>query len=161
MVIKSGKITVPASAPGVVPSYTITDVAITVDGKIVLTTAEKEEGDTRGQMDFYGEISAGQAVIKGEDEQLKEDTDLYYILDTDGTGSIGGSESDPVVGAVTGIVKADGAGAISAAAAGTDYLAPDATADGTYPVYNDGSTSGQLTSITITNGLITAVTTIP
>jgi len=33
------------------------------------------------------------------------------------------TETDPVVGAVTGLVKADGAGNISAAVAGTDYLA--------------------------------------
>ena len=31
-------------------------------------------------------------------------------------------ETDPIVGAVTGLVKADGAGNISAATAGTDYL---------------------------------------
>jgi len=37
-------------------------------------------------------------------------------------------------------------------------LKPDATADGTYPVMNDGVTSGQLTGITIKNGLITGVT---
>jgi len=34
------------------------------------------------------------------------------------------TETDPVVGAITGIVKADGAGTISAASAGTDYQAP-------------------------------------
>ena len=34
------------------------------------------------------------------------------------------TETDPVVGAVNGIVKADGAGNISAATAGTDYLTP-------------------------------------
>ena len=33
----------------------------------------------------------------------------------------GGAETDPIVGAVNGIVKADGAGNISAAVAGTDY----------------------------------------
>jgi len=44
---------------------------------------------------------------------------------------------------------------------GTGALAPDATADGTYPVYNDGSTPGQLSSITVSNGLITAVTVLP
>ena len=180
------------------------------------------------------------------------------------------AESDPIVGAVTGLVKADGAGHISAAIAGTDYIAPagliatgfgDArfngtyiitgtwntrplftnengmvifwaewtpawcmdttahsnpaseyydptsgwlpgtgfqwnngggginppgqlangsafataaqgakadsalqpvtTADGTYPIANDGVTSGQLTSLTISNGLITAVTVVP
>lgn len=40
-----------------------------------------------------------------------------------GSGS-GGIESDPVTGAVNGIVKADGAGAISRANAGVDYQSP-------------------------------------
>ena len=35
------------------------------------------------------------------------------------------TETDPVVGAITGIVKSDGAGNISAAVAGTDYLASE------------------------------------
>ena len=39
------------------------------------------------------------------------------------------TETDPVVGAITGIVKADGAGNISAAVAGTDYLASVAFSD--------------------------------
>jgi len=38
------------------------------------------------------------------------------------------AETDPIVGAVTGIVKANGAGVISAATPGTDYLTP--TGDG-------------------------------
>ena len=44
---------------------------------------------------------------------------------------------------------------------GTGALAPDATADGTYVVYNDGSTPGQVTGFTVLNGLITAVTVLP
>ena len=39
------------------------------------------------------------------------------------------TETDPVVGAITGIVKADGAGNISAAVAGTDYLTTVAFSD--------------------------------
>lgn len=39
------------------------------------------------------------------------------------------TETDPIVGAITGIVKADGAGNISAAVAGTDYLTTVAFAD--------------------------------
>ena len=39
------------------------------------------------------------------------------------------TETDPVVGAITGIVKADGSGNISAAVAGTDYLTTVAYAD--------------------------------
>ena len=34
-------------------------------------------------------------------------------------------------------------------------------ANGTYNFYNDGVTSGQVTSITITNGVITAISRIP
>jgi hypothetical protein len=271
MVIKTGKVTVPVSSPGVLPSVVITDAAITTGGKCVLTPAVLKSGtDTRGQMEFYVTIASGSATISGELPELHEATDIYYVLDTDGTGgaslgalnykgvwdasttayptspakgdyyivSVAGtisgvkytigdmmayngsvwnkieggnetdpvvgavngivkangsgtisaatagvdyvatesdpvfnawkiatpplySETDPVVGAVTGIVKANGAGTISAASAGTDYLAPNATADGTYPVYNDGVTSGQLASITIANGLITAVTVVP
>ena len=44
-------------------------------------------------------------------------------------------------------------GAVAATA-----LQPNASADGTYSVANDGATSGQLASITIANGLITGVT---
>lgn len=32
---------------------------------------------------------------------------------------------------------------------------------GTYAIYNDGVTSGQVTSITVTDGRITAIATIP
>ncbi|MBR20673.1 MAG: hypothetical protein CMA64_11125 [Euryarchaeota archaeon] len=35
------------------------------------------------------------------------------------------TETDPIVGAITGIVKADGSGNISAAVSGTDYLATE------------------------------------
>lgn len=53
------------------------------------------------------------------------------VLTTDGANVYwdtpsGGAETDPVVGAVNGLVKANGAGTISAAVAGTDYLAPSA-----------------------------------
>lgn len=46
---------------------------------------------------------------------------------TNDSGFITGyTETDPVVGAVNGLVKANGAGTISAAVAGVDYLAPSA-----------------------------------
>jgi len=62
---------------------------------------------------------------------IPDDTEQQYVLkltDVAGTETLSWSsfsvtETDPVVGAVTGIVKADGAGNISAAVAGTDYLA--------------------------------------
>ena len=51
---------------------------------------------------------------------------VFLAPSGDGSGLSGvvTAETDPVVGAITGIVKANGAGAISAASAGTDYQAP-------------------------------------
>jgi len=71
------------------------------------------------------------------------------------------TETDPVVGAVTGIVKADGAGNISAATAGTDYLTDSSTNNLTNKSGNISqwtNDSGYLTSFTETNDLSTAVT---
>jgi hypothetical protein len=162
MVIKTGKATVPHSAPGVVASLDVTVAGMTTSGNVVVSLAERDSaGDTRGQPDFYAVAGTGKITIVCEDKELQADTDVYWVADTDGTGATAGAETDPIVGAVTGIVAADGAGNISAAVAGTDYLAPNATADGTYAVYNDGVTSGQVTGFTVANGLITAVTVIP
>jgi hypothetical protein len=61
--------------------------------------------------------TAGQ-VLKANGDGTFEFTTLAAIV-----------ESDPIVGAVNGIVKADGAGNISAAVAGTDYLTSVAFAD--------------------------------
>ena len=44
---------------------------------------------------------------------------------------------------------------------GNQYLIANAAANGTYPVANDGATSGQVTGFTIANGLITGVTVVP
>ena len=65
------------------------------------------------------------------------------------------TETDPIVGAITGIVKADGAGNISAAVAGTDYLTTVAFADltgkpttlGGYGI-TDAATTGTETTFT-------------
>ncbi len=62
---------------------------------------------------------------------LDQTNDKSYIL-VDVTAGVAdwnefggvGAESDPIVGAITGIVEADGGGNISAATAGVDYLAP-------------------------------------
>lgn len=49
-------------------------------------------------------------------------TGALPAIDGSALTNISYTETDPIVGAVTGIVKADGAGNISAAVAGTDYL---------------------------------------
>jgi len=64
-----------------------------------------------------------QASIKSASiDESKLDVSVNASLDL--ADSSVQTETDPVVGAVTGIVKADGAGNISAASAGTDYQAP-------------------------------------
>jgi hypothetical protein len=75
------------------------------------------------------------------------------------------TETDPVVGAVSGIVKADGAGNISAAVAGTDYLASYTETDTLDSVTGRGATTsnavtvGNLTSTGIDdNATSTAIT---
>lgn len=45
------------------------------------------------------------------------------------------TETDPIVGAITGLVKADGAGNISAAVADTDYLTPSTAASTYQPAF--------------------------
>ena len=67
------------------------------------------------------------------------------------------TETDPVVGAITGIIKSNGSGTISAATAGTDYAhapASAAVADGTYTVGIGSATNG---TVTTSNGIITAI----
>lgn len=59
------------------------------------------------------------------------------------------SETDPIVGAITGIVKADGGGNISAAVAGTDYAT---TLDSAYTLGRFINVDGTGTP-TVTNGL--------
>lgn len=70
-------------------------------------------------------LSAGEMGYETDTDKVKIGdgatawTSLSYLID--GTT---GAETDAVVGAVSGIVKADGAGNISAASAGTDYQVP-------------------------------------
>ena len=66
------------------------------------------------------------------------------------------TETDPVVGAVTGIVKADGAGNISAAVAGTDYLASETYTGTVTSVSGTGTVNGlTLTGTVTTSGDLT------
>ena len=55
------------------------------------------------------------------------------------------TETDPIVGAVNGIVKANGSGTISAATAGTDYLAPGSEFTSQWTFSASGSSNYQVT----------------
>ena len=91
-----------------------------------------------------GNIFIGNAQNQSSTASFNSTVDAHLNTGTAGSGEVlswtgtdydwvaqsgGGPETDPVVGAVTGIVKADGAGNISAAVAGTDYLTTVAFAD--------------------------------
>lgn len=65
-------------------------------------------------------------------------------LQSSGGGS--GAETDPIVGAINGIVKADGAGNISAASAGTDYLAAATYDDATAAETDTGTSTAKYVS---------------
>lgn len=76
------------------------------------------------------DLSVTTAVASGTPSlAYNNTTGVFTYTPPDLTGYLTSyTETDPVVGAVTGIVKADGAGNISAAVAGTDY----STFDGDY-----------------------------
>ena len=80
------------------------------------------------------------------------------------TGTLNVTETDSVVGAITGIVKANGAGVISAATDGTDYLSSttgvtvDQTVGQTVGVTGARLVKLWATDITVTNAIVGAVT---
>lgn len=67
-----------------------------------------------------GDITVQETLISGTNIKTVNGTSLLGSGNVDLSSFIT-TETDPVVGAVTGIVKADGAGNISAAVEGTDY----------------------------------------
>jgi len=90
----------------------------------------------------------GKSIIKHqlEHEVLKVDERIRKAMFSGGGGggTAGGggvvTETDPIVGAVDGIVKADGAGTITAAVEGTDYLGSNRISDDVYGAGWDGVT---------------------
>ena len=77
-------------------------------------------------------VAAAGAVMDGDFSSngfMKRTGAGTYTVDTN-TYLTSYTETDPVVGAVNGIVKADGNGTISTATAGTDYLTPTGNGSG-------------------------------
>jgi len=91
MVIVTGKTTVPKAGPGEYAKKELTIEGTTTDGICVLTLAERDSKfDTRGQPEFWAACTADTVTITCEEEQLKDDTDIFYFVDTDGSGATGG-----------------------------------------------------------------------
>jgi len=85
-------------------------------------------------------------------------TGVFTTLYGDGSNLTGVvlAESDPIVGAISGIVKADGGGNISAAAVGTDYLAPDGDGSGLSGVIQSTATGTYALRVATATYLATA-----
>jgi len=123
---------------------TVTASAGTIAGINTLATSYFTHLDVAGVSTFTGSIDAnGNLDVDGHTDLdnvtiagvvtattlVKSGGTSSQFLKADGTVDSSTyltsyTETDPVVGAVNGIVKADGAGNISAASAGTDYLTP-------------------------------------
>ena len=91
-------------------------------GGVTVTT-----GDIKGSV--FGDDST--LLVDGINSKIPSANLSGALPAIDGSALTGvtTTETDPVVGAITGIVKADGSGNISAAVAGTDYLTTVAFAD--------------------------------
>ena len=143
------------------PAFSITDAG----SGVVITDAERTK---------LGGIADGAEVNVQSNWTEADNTNDAFIANKP-TLFTTSDETDPVVGAVNGIVKADGAGTISAATAGTDYLSPsdigttvqaydanttilgsniDLTSEvtGTLPIANGGT--GQTTASDAINALV-------
>jgi len=111
-------------APTTLSGYGITDAQEilvsgtnikTINGASILGSGDLTVTGSYGDTDVSSHLNTNSA---NSNEYLQwNGSDFQWVS----LGGSGGSETDPVVGAVTGIVKSDGAGNISAAVAGTDY----------------------------------------
>lgn len=73
-------------------------------------------------------VNADWNAVSGDAQILNKPT-AVSVFTNDAGYLTSYTETDPIVGAVNGLVKANGAGTISSAVAGTDYLAPAAIAN--------------------------------
>ena len=118
------------SVNGTLNATTLTGTLPAIDGSSLtgVTTAFSNITSTPTTLAGYGITDATSSASPA----FTGAVDFTGTTSVDFTGAtVNGltvTETDPVVGAITGIVKADGAGNISAAVAGTDY----STFDGAY-----------------------------
>ena len=119
------------SVNGTLNATTLTGALPAIDGSSLtgVTTAFSNITSTPTTLAGYGITDATSSASPA----FTGAVDFTGTTSVDFTGAtVNGltvTETDPVVGAITGIVKADGAGNISAAVAGTDYLTTVAFAD--------------------------------
>lgn len=85
--IVTGKGTVPVSGPGVRASLAVSVPGASASSVVLLSLGERDnENDTRGAMDFYAIPTTDVVTIYAQDQELPEATDVYFLVDLDGTG---------------------------------------------------------------------------
>ena len=107
--------------------------SLTYDGSNLQLTGDIGSTGTRITKGWFTDLQVTNAIAGDITGNAGTVTNGVYtgdagtvFLEPDGDGSglsgVVTAETDPIVGAITGIVKADGGGNISAATAGTDYV---------------------------------------
>ena len=99
------------------------------------TAAVENEPGVGDSWEVYWFKYVGDVYTKDETDALLDGKQDAADMPTD----VPANETDPITGAVTGLVKADGAGNISAAEEGEDYYGPGGT---TIPVAGGGTGAG-------------------
>lgn len=122
-------------------SYLDTHYATAAQGALADTAVQTETDPVFAASAAYG-IAAGDITNWDTAYSWGDHASAGYLTSY--------TETDPIVGAISGLVKADGAGNISAATADTDYLTP-ATASSTYLLLTGGKLTGPLA---IDNGAV-------
>jgi len=116
------------SVNGTLNATTLTGALPAIDGSALTgITVSALDGDVKGSV--FADDST--LLVDGVNGTLNATALTGALPAIDGSALTGvtTTETDPVVGAITGIVKSDGAGNISAAVAGTDYLTTVAFSD--------------------------------
>ena len=127
-------------------SFTETDPVYSADPAFSITDAGSGAVITDAERTKLGGIADGAEVNVQSDWTEADNTNDAFIANKP-TLFTTSDETDPVVGAVNGIVKADGAGTISAAVEGTDYsLLPDQTGNSGKYLSTDGSSASWQTA---------------
>jgi len=135
-----------ANKPTLFSNSDETDPVYSLDPAASITDAGSGAVITDAERTKLGGIADGAEVNVQSNWTEADNTSDAYIANKP-TLFTTSDETDPVVGAIDGIIKADGAGNISAALEGTDYsLLPDQTGNsGKYLSTDGSSTSWQAT----------------
>lgn len=79
MVFKLGKVTVPRSMGGERATVDVEVTGMTSSGFALVSLAERDSEDYRGQMDFFVTCGTDKITITSEEKELQADTDVYYF----------------------------------------------------------------------------------